>query len=152
MVDEGRAFFHAGERAVGAKRDRAQVIVVADTGHHEILALGGGLRRRGGLAAEFLGPCLGLGRRPVEYGDIMAAFFDQMSRHREPHNAETEKSDFSHVNNPEVCRRIEVAGRYAGEGTVDWFGARNRPRQRNPHHKPCRMNGNASVWRAGMVL
>ena len=46
VIDEGRALLHAGEGAIGAKRDRAQVVVVADAGHHEILALGGGLRRR----------------------------------------------------------------------------------------------------------
>jgi hypothetical protein len=34
---------------------------------------------------------------------------------------------------------------------VDWSGARNRLRG-NPHNKACRMTGNASVWRAGMVL
>ena len=100
VVDEGRAFLHAGERAIGAERDRAQVVVVADTGHHEILALRGGLRRCGGLAAEFLGPCLGLGRRPVEDRDLVAAFDDQMSCHGKTHDAETEKSDFSHVCNP----------------------------------------------------
>jgi hypothetical protein len=32
----------------------------------------------------------------------VAALFDQMSCHGESHHAETEKSDFSHVCNPEV--------------------------------------------------
>jgi hypothetical protein len=30
----------------------------------------------------------------------MAAFFDEMSCHGKAHDAETEKSDFSHVSNP----------------------------------------------------
>ena len=97
MVDEGRALLHAGEGAVSADRDRAQVIVVADAAHHEILAFGGGLRRRGGLAAELVRPFLGLGAGPVVHGHLVAALFDQMSCHGETHHAETEKSDFSHV-------------------------------------------------------
>ena len=35
------------ERAVLAERDLAHVVVVADAHHHEFLALGGLLRRRG---------------------------------------------------------------------------------------------------------
>ena len=97
MIDEGRALLHAGEGAVGAERDRAQVVVVADAAHHEILALGGGLRRRGGLAAELVGPFLRLGRGPVVHRDLVATLFHQMSCHGETHHAETEKSDFSHV-------------------------------------------------------
>jgi len=31
--------------------------------------------RRGGLAAEFFSPCLGLGGRPVENRDLVATFF-----------------------------------------------------------------------------
>ena len=80
--------------------DRAQIIVVADAAHDEILALGGGFWRGCGLAAEFFGPFLGLGGGPVVDGDLVAAFVHQMSGHRKTHDAETEESDFSHVNNP----------------------------------------------------
>ncbi|MGY4470659.1 hypothetical protein ACVWWK_006368 [Bradyrhizobium sp. LB9.1b] len=97
MVDEGRALFHAGERAVGADRDRAQIIVVANAAHHEILALGCSLRRRRGLAAKLVRPFLRLGRGAVVDGDLMAPFFHEVSGHGEAHDAETEESDFSHV-------------------------------------------------------
>ena len=53
MVDEDRAVLHAGEGAVGAERDRAQIVVVADAAEHEILALGGGL----GVGAELPPTC-----------------------------------------------------------------------------------------------
>src|SRR4029079_4841443 len=108
------ALFHAGESAIGADRDRAQVIIVADATHHEILAFGGGLRRCAGLAAEFIGPFLRLCAGPVVNGDLVATLFHQMSRHGEAHYAETEKSDFSHM------RYLEV---FAGDiGRPDgWF-------------------------------
>ena len=121
VIDEGRAFLHAGEGAVGAKRDRTQVVVVADAGHDKILAFGGGLRRRRGASAEFFGPRLRLGRRSVEHRHLVAPFFDEMPCHGETHNAETEKSDFSHVCDPGVCRRHRARrticwrrGRWAG--------------------------------------
>jgi hypothetical protein len=82
--------------AVGADRHLAQVIVIADAGHDEILAFGGRLRRRRGSAAELLCPGRGLGGRTVIDRDLVAALLDEMSRHREPHHAETEKCDFSH--------------------------------------------------------
>jgi hypothetical protein len=97
VVDEGRAFLDTRECAVAAERDRAQVVVVADAAHHEILTFGGGLRRGCGLAAEFLGPGFRLGGGAVVHRDLVTAFFHQMSRHREAHHAETEESDFSHV-------------------------------------------------------
>ena len=45
MIDENLALAHAGEGAIGAERDLAQVVVIADASHDEVLALGGGLRR-----------------------------------------------------------------------------------------------------------
>src|SRR4029077_19475270 len=102
VVDEGGAFLHSRERAVRAKRDGTQVVVVADAGHDEVLAFGCGLRRRRVASLEFLRPCLGLGRRPVEDRYIMAALDDQMPCHGETHDAETEKSDFGHLCNPEI--------------------------------------------------
>ena len=73
-----------------------------------------------------------------------------MSCHGETHNAETEKSDFSHVCNLGVSPAVEWAGPYAGDGrragSVLEAGSAERWK---PHHKPCAMKGNASVWRAG---
>ena len=44
VVDEHRALLHAVEGAVWAQRDFAQVVVVADAAHDEVLALGRRLR------------------------------------------------------------------------------------------------------------
>jgi hypothetical protein len=127
VIDESSTLLQARECAIGADRDRAQVMVIADACHDKILALGGGLRRRGGFSAEFLGPCFGLGSGPVEYRHLVATFGDEMSCHGETHNAETEKSDFGHVFNPGVfAGSLEWAGRNAGDGTAGWFGPRNR--------------------------
>ena len=73
MVDEDRALAHAGEARRLAERDFAQVVVVADAAHDEILALGCFLRRRGGLAAELRGPFLGLGGGAVVDRHVVAA-------------------------------------------------------------------------------
>ena len=97
MIDEDCALFHAGEGAIGSDRNRAQIIVVADAAHHEILAFGRGFWRRRGAPAELVRPFLRLGAGPVVHGHLMATFFHQMSCHGETHYAETEKSDFSHV-------------------------------------------------------
>ena len=99
MIDEDRAGFHRRERAIGAKRDRAQVIVVADARHHELLALGGGFRGRCGASAELVGPCLRLGLRAVIDGHLVATLFQEMPCHGKTHDAETEECDFGHVQN-----------------------------------------------------
>ena len=138
VVDEYGALFHAGEGAVGADRDRAQVIVVADAAHHEILTFGRFLRRRRGAPAEFVRPFLRLGAGPVVHGHLVAAFFHQMSCHGETHYAETEKSDFSHMQYLE-----SFAGDIGRAGRCSW---------REPHHTRCAGEGNAFVWRAGPDL
>jgi len=97
VIDEGRALAYAGKGAVGAERDRTQIAVVADAAHHELLAFGGGLRGRRAATAEFLNPLLGLGRAAVIDRHLVAPLFCEMSCHWETHDAETEKSDFSHV-------------------------------------------------------
>ena len=97
VIDKGRALLHARERAVGAECHAPQIVVVADAAHHEILALSRGLRGCRGLAAELLGPLLGLCRGAVIDGHLVATLLDEVTCHRKTHHAETEKSDFSHV-------------------------------------------------------
>ena len=99
VVDEDRALFHPGEGAAVAKGDRAQVVVVADAGHHEILTLGGGLRSRGGASAEFVGPGFRGRRRAVVDRHLVLTLLHEMPRHGEAHDAETDESDFSHDGN-----------------------------------------------------
>src|SRR3546814_20609435 len=73
VVDEDRALAHPGEGAVVAEDDAAQVVVVADATEHQIGARGGLARRRRRLAAMLLRPFLGLRRRTVVDGDLVAA-------------------------------------------------------------------------------
>ena len=90
VVDENRAFRHAGERAVLAIDDRTQIVVGANAGEDHLRALGGGGRGRSGAAPVDLGPLRGLGLGPVVDGDLMARL-REMPRHPEPHHAEPEK-------------------------------------------------------------
>ncbi len=140
MVDEGRALLYAGKGAVGADRDRAQIVVIADAAHHEILALGGGLWRRGGLAAELLGPLLRLGRGAVVHCDLMATLLHEVPCHGETHDAETEKCDFGHI-----CYLVYCLGARRGWGGPAGY-------RKGPHHTPCAEEGNGFVWRRGGVL
>jgi len=82
---------------------------------------------------------------------LVAPLFDEMPCHGETHNAETEKSDFSHVCDPGVLPApsslpdgMLEKGRWAGSAleTVP-------PRMWSAHNKPCAMKGNGSVWRGG---
>src|SRR4051794_29714170 len=84
------------ERAVFTERDFAQIVVVADAGHHEILALRGSVRRRRGLATILLRPLLGLGSGAVIDRDLMAAFVLEMPGHRKAHHAKTDKRHLRH--------------------------------------------------------
>src|SRR5260221_14767885 len=102
--------------AYAAYGEGAQTMVVAAAAHQKIVAFGGGLRRRSGAPAELVGPFFGLGSGAVVHGHLVAAFFHQMSCHRETHDAETEKSDFSHV-----CYLVLPWGFLGGFGrTLNW--------------------------------
>lgn len=72
MVGEDGATAHAGEGAIRAQHDRAQVIVIAHAAEHDVGA-GYGLARRGRMAAvELLAPGAGLGLRAVVDRDAVA--------------------------------------------------------------------------------
>jgi hypothetical protein len=70
VIDEHRAIFHPGKRAVIPERHRAQIIVVADAGHDEILARGSFLGRGGAAAPVAPDPGLGLGGGTAEKSDL----------------------------------------------------------------------------------
>ena len=116
VVDEGRAFLHAGEGAVGAERDRAQIIVVADAAHHEILAFGGGLRRRRGAAAELVGPFLRLRRRAVVHRHLWPPFFTRCPAMGKPITPRPRKATLAMCATLSVASRLclEVSWRFAG--------------------------------------
>jgi hypothetical protein len=96
VVDEDRAAPHAGERAIGAEHDRAQVVVVADAGEDDVRAGGGFAGRcRAAMATRraVLGePLCGFRRAAVVDADAVPGAC-QVPRHRMAHHAEAEKSD-----------------------------------------------------------
>ena len=100
MVDENLALAHAGEGAIGAERDLAQVVVVADASHDEVLALGGGLRGSGGFAAILLDPGVGLGGGAVVDRHLVAAFVLEMPGHGVAHHAQAQKRHLCHRRPP----------------------------------------------------
>ncbi len=97
VVDHDGALGDPGEHAVVAEHDLAQIVVVADAGHDEILALGGLLRRRRGFAAAILrDPFFGLGGGAVVDRDLVAALVLEMPCHRVAHHAEPDKRHLRH--------------------------------------------------------
>ena len=90
------------------------------------------------LAAELSAQAFALAAVRLYTVTSWPPLFDQMSCHRETHDAETEKSDFGHVCYLGVLpATLELAGRCSGG---------------EPHHNPCAGEGNAFVWRGGRVL
>src|SRR5262247_377872 len=113
MVDEHSAFLHPVEGAVRPERYLAQVVVVADAAHDEVLALGCRLGRRCTAPAVLRHPLLRLGRGAVIHGDVVAALVLEVPCHRVPHDAETEKSHLRHSVLLEHCHataRIPICG------------------------------------------
>ena len=66
VVDEDGALAQPVKGAAVAERDLAQIGVVADTRHDEVLAVGGLLGRRGEAAAELGDPLLRLGGGAID--------------------------------------------------------------------------------------
>ncbi|MPL79213.1 hypothetical protein SDC9_25088 [bioreactor metagenome] len=107
VVDEDRVRPHAGESALVAETDGAQVVVIADAGHDEIGARGGRGRRGRGAPAMARHPGLGLGRRAVVDRHLMP-LRRQMPRHREPHHPEPQKCHLRHGPAPAFLRETRV--------------------------------------------
>jgi len=152
VVDEGGAHLHAGESAV-APRVTARRSLSLPTQH---------ITKSWPSAAD-LGVAAVLppnfSARPwpwprtVEHRDLVGHLFSQMSCHGKTHHAETEKSDFSHVCNPGVCRPWTGRTVFWERGGGPARCARPVPlRMWNGHHKPWPTKGNGRVWRAGGVL
>ncbi len=81
VVNEDRAGFHPCEGAVVADGDRAEVVVISDAGHDEVLSFGSGLRRCCSAAAELFGPGFRLCAGAVVHRHLMAALGDEMASH-----------------------------------------------------------------------
>ncbi len=100
VIDEYCASGNAVKRAVCPERDLAQVMVVADAGHDEILTLGGGPRCRRRTPAELRHPLLGLGGGAIVDRDVVPALDLEVSGHRITHHAEPEKRNLCHEDPP----------------------------------------------------
>ncbi len=97
VVDQQCAFRHAVERTVLAEHDLVQVVVVADAGHHKILAGCRFLRCLCAASAKLGNPLVGFCGGPVVDHDLMPALGLEMARHRVTHDAQTQKCDFCHL-------------------------------------------------------
>jgi hypothetical protein len=93
VVDEDSAWRRVLERAIWPRHDRAQVIVIANTGTNDVTVDCGQRRRRclfATMLAKGLDPALRLGCRTVVNGDVMA-LGGQMAGHGVAHDAEPEE-------------------------------------------------------------
>ena len=93
------------ESAVRPDRDLAQVVVVADAGEDDLLALGGLARASAPTAAVLGHPFLGLGRGAVVDRHLVALGFE-VPRHRIAHDPQAEKSNFRHCPTPVMLARF----------------------------------------------
>ena len=96
VIDHDGARPHAGEYALLAQHHLAQIVVVADAGHDEVLACRRLPRRRGAFAAVLGNPLFGLGRGAVENRHLVAALGLEMPRHRVAHHAKSDKRHLRH--------------------------------------------------------
>ena len=96
MVDEDRARSERGERAVRSKRHGAQIVVIADTGEHELGAVGRFGRGACGVAAEPREESVRFGAAAVEHHEVMAPAGGEMAGHGKAHHPEADKGDFAH--------------------------------------------------------
>jgi hypothetical protein len=86
MVDEDRARPHAGESPVGAKRDRPQILVVADAGEDDIAIVSRRARIWRAVAAMLRDPAFGLGDGAIIDLCLVPLGFE-MAGHRIAHHA-----------------------------------------------------------------
>ena len=86
----------AGKCAIGAERHFAQVVVVADAGKDDVLALGGFARGGGRAPAILCDPFVRLGSGAVVDRHVVALGLE-VAGHRIAHDAEAEKCCFDHT-------------------------------------------------------
>ena len=96
VVDENRPFLHRFEGAVRTCRHRTQIVIIADAGKDEILALGRLRRRYSEAAAVLANPLLGFRFGAVVDGDVVAALVPEVPGHWIAHHAKTEKCHRCH--------------------------------------------------------
>src|SRR5258708_4064188 len=100
VIDEYCASGNAVKGAICPERDLAQVMVVADAGHDEILTLRRCPWCRRRTPAELRHPLLGLGGGAIVDRDVVAALDLEVTGHRIAHHAEPEKRNLCHEDPP----------------------------------------------------
>ena len=96
VIDEDPTLGQARKDAIGPKRHRAHVIVIADAHEDRRCAFGGTGGGWRGCAAKGAGPVLRLAGRAVEHRDLMAGL-REMARHGIAHDAEPDECNlFAH--------------------------------------------------------
>jgi hypothetical protein len=112
VIDHDRGLARASEHAVLAEHDFAQIVVVADADHDEVLPFGRLSRRTRTLAAVLRDPFCGFGRGAVIDRDVMAALRLEMPRHRVTHDSEPDECDLCHyLLRATAWRRNGISGR-----------------------------------------
>ena len=106
VVDQDGAILDAVQNAVRAKRDRAQVVIIAHAGEDEIGALGSFRRCVAGGAAELLGPLVRLLRRAVVNPHFVAALGLEMPCHGVAHYAKSDEGNCCHFAYPFVTNAL----------------------------------------------
>jgi hypothetical protein len=96
VIDQNGALLHAGESALRAQHHLAQIIVIADASHDEVLAFCTLFRCWRSLAAILCDPLVGLGGRAIVDSDVVPAFVLEVPRHRVTHDAKPEKRHLRH--------------------------------------------------------
>jgi hypothetical protein len=103
VIDDDAAGRNTGEDAIVAEYDRADIVVIADAGKHDVRAGGGKRRRRGAVAAMFITPALGLFRRAVIDRDLVPGLH-QVPGHRVAHDAQAYECN-AHISPPLPIRQ-----------------------------------------------
>src|SRR5262249_60861714 len=96
VADHDGPLAHTGEHTVLAEHALAQIVVVADADHDEVLPVGGQPGRRRALTAVLRDPFFGFGRGAVVNRDLVAALRLEMPRHRGTHDSEPDACDLCH--------------------------------------------------------
>jgi len=106
VIDQHAALRHAGQSALLTQYHTAQVIVVANAGHHELRTAGRFGRRRRVPARKLRHPAFGLRRAAVIHADFVSLTL-QMPSHRIAHHAKPDKRYLCHSRLPSLNRSAE---------------------------------------------
>ena len=94
VVDENRALAHGGKGTILGNGYGTKVVIIADAGKDDVLALCRFGGRAGRVSAMLGNPGLGLGIGAIVDRDLVATLVAKMARHRIAHDAKAQKCNF----------------------------------------------------------